>query len=78
MLVSAPVLAVSTDSTWAIRSWWEDIPASSTAAIGLDLANRGLRAGLTPTTSHIDYVDGGYYMFDPYYPGTRFAISVVL
>ena len=27
---------------------------------------------------YIDYVDGGYYMFDPYYPGARFAISVVL
>jgi hypothetical protein len=27
---------------------------------------------------YIDYVDGGYYMYDPYYPGTRFAISVVL
>jgi hypothetical protein len=27
---------------------------------------------------YIDYVDGGYYMYDPYYPGTRFAISVVI
>ncbi len=27
---------------------------------------------------YIDYVDGGYYMFDPYFPGARFAISVVL
>ena len=27
---------------------------------------------------YIDYVDGGYYMFDPYYPGSRFAISVIL
>ena len=27
---------------------------------------------------YIDYIDGGYYMFDPYYPGVRFAISVVL
>jgi len=27
---------------------------------------------------YIDCVDGGYYMFDPYYPGARFAISVVL
>jgi hypothetical protein len=27
---------------------------------------------------YIDYVDGGYYMYDPYYPGARFAISVVL
>ena len=27
---------------------------------------------------YIDYVDGGYYMFDPYYPGARFAISVVI
>jgi hypothetical protein len=26
---------------------------------------------------YIDYVDGGYYMYDPYFPGTRFAISVV-
>jgi hypothetical protein len=27
---------------------------------------------------YIDYMDGGYYMFDPYHPGARFAISVVL
>ena len=27
---------------------------------------------------YIDYVDGGYYMYDPYYPGQRFSISVVL
>ena len=27
---------------------------------------------------YIDYVDGEYYMYDPYYPGARFAISVVL
>jgi hypothetical protein len=27
---------------------------------------------------YIDYVDGGYYMYDPYYPGARFAISVVM
>ncbi len=27
---------------------------------------------------YIDYVDGGYYMYDPYYPGARFAITVVL
>ena len=27
---------------------------------------------------YIDYADGGYYMYDPYYPGARFAISVVI
>src|SRR5580692_7886424 len=27
---------------------------------------------------YIDYVDGGYYMYNPYYPGARFSISVVL
>jgi hypothetical protein len=27
---------------------------------------------------YIDYVDGGYYMYNPYYPGSRFSISVVL
>ena len=27
---------------------------------------------------YIDYVDDGYYMYNPYYPGTRFAISVVI
>ena len=27
---------------------------------------------------YIDYVDGGYYMYNPYHPGARFAISVVL
>lgn len=27
---------------------------------------------------YIDYVDGGYYMFNPYYPGARFSLSVVI
>ncbi len=27
---------------------------------------------------YIDYVDGGYYMFNPYYPGARFALTVVI
>lgn len=27
---------------------------------------------------YIDYVDGEYYMFNPYYPGVRIAICVVL
>src|SRR5277367_4434591 len=27
---------------------------------------------------YVDYVDGGYYMYNPYYPGARFSISVVL
>ena len=27
---------------------------------------------------YIDYVDGGYYMYDPYYPGARFAITVII
>jgi hypothetical protein len=27
---------------------------------------------------YIDYVDGGDYMYDPYYPGSRFAITVVI
>jgi len=27
---------------------------------------------------YIDYVDDGYYMYNPYYPGTRFSISVVI
>jgi hypothetical protein len=27
---------------------------------------------------YIDYVDGGYYMYNPYYPGARFAICVVI
>jgi hypothetical protein len=27
---------------------------------------------------YIDYVDGGYYMYDPYYPDSRFAITVVI
>jgi len=27
---------------------------------------------------YIDYVDGSYYMYNPYYPGTRFALTVVL
>ena len=27
---------------------------------------------------YVDYVDGGYYMYNPYYPGARFSITVVL
>ena len=27
---------------------------------------------------YIDYMDGGYYMFNPYYPGVRIAVRVVL
>ena len=27
---------------------------------------------------YIDYIDGEYFVFDPYYPGVRIAISVVL
>ncbi len=27
---------------------------------------------------YIDYVDGGYYMYNPYYPDARFALTVVI
>ena len=27
---------------------------------------------------YIDYIDGAYYMYDPYYPGARFELSVVI
>jgi hypothetical protein len=27
---------------------------------------------------YVDYVDGGYYLYNPYYPDTRVSISVVL
>jgi hypothetical protein len=27
---------------------------------------------------YIDYVDGGYYMYNPYHPGARFSLSVVI
>ncbi len=27
---------------------------------------------------YIDYTDGGYYMYNPYYPGARFALTVVI
>lgn len=27
---------------------------------------------------YIDFVDGGYYLYNPYYPGARISISVVL
>ena len=27
---------------------------------------------------YVDYVDGGYYLYNPYYPETRVSISVVL
>jgi len=26
---------------------------------------------------YVDYVDGGYFLFNPYYPGVRIAITVV-
>jgi hypothetical protein len=27
---------------------------------------------------YVDYIDGGYYLYNPYYPGARVAINVVL
>jgi hypothetical protein len=27
---------------------------------------------------YVDYIDGAYYLCDPYYPGERVSISVVL
>jgi hypothetical protein len=27
---------------------------------------------------YVDYVDGGYYLYNPYYPGARVSINVVL
>ena len=27
---------------------------------------------------YVDYIDGGYYLYNPYYPGARVSISVVL
>ncbi|HEY4742520.1 MAG TPA: hypothetical protein VIH76_18120 [Candidatus Acidoferrales bacterium] len=27
---------------------------------------------------YVDYVDGGYYLYNPYYPGARVSISVVM
>jgi hypothetical protein len=27
---------------------------------------------------YVDYVDGGYYLYNPYYPGVRLEIMVVL
>jgi hypothetical protein len=27
---------------------------------------------------YVDYVDGGYYLYNPYYPGARVSISVVI
>jgi hypothetical protein len=27
---------------------------------------------------YVDYIDGGYYLCDPYYPDERISISVVL
>ncbi|MFZ3378179.1 MAG: hypothetical protein WA193_00985 [Candidatus Acidiferrales bacterium] len=27
---------------------------------------------------YVDYVDGGYYLYNPYYPGARVSLSVVL
>jgi hypothetical protein len=26
----------------------------------------------------VDFIDGGYYLYNPYYPGSRVMISVVL
>jgi hypothetical protein len=27
---------------------------------------------------YVDYIDGAYYLYDPYYPGVRVSISVVI
>lgn len=27
---------------------------------------------------YVDYIDGGYYLYNPYYPGTRVSINVVI
>ena len=27
---------------------------------------------------YVDYIDGGYYLYNPYYPGARLSITVVL
>jgi hypothetical protein len=27
---------------------------------------------------YVDYIDGGYYLCNPYYPGERISISVVM
>ena len=27
---------------------------------------------------YVDYIDGGYYLYNPYYPGVRIAINVVI
>jgi hypothetical protein len=27
---------------------------------------------------YVDYIDGGYYLYNPYYPGVRIAINVVM
>jgi hypothetical protein len=27
---------------------------------------------------YVDYIDGGYYLYNPYYPGARVSISVVI
>ena len=27
---------------------------------------------------YVDYYDGGYYLYNPYYPGSRISISVIL
>ncbi|MDR5728831.1 MAG: hypothetical protein RB191_15520 [Terriglobia bacterium] len=27
---------------------------------------------------YVEYIDGGYFLIDPYYPGTRLSISVVM
>jgi hypothetical protein len=27
---------------------------------------------------YVDYIDGGYYLCNPYYPGARVSISVVI
>ena len=48
---SAPTLAMGTASTWATQLWSADIPASSTAAIGLDSLIPGRPIGTTPTPS---------------------------
>ena len=50
MTAFALISGAGTNSASAVQEWLTDIPASSTAASGLDLFSRGRMVGTTPTT----------------------------
>jgi len=77
-IVSAPTLAVSTTSTWATQLWSAGILRFQYGGFWFGFVDPWPVGWYYTDDFYIDYVDGGYYMYNPYYPGARFAITVVI